>query len=123
MKIDKNKFKVEYTRGTGAGGQHRNKVETCVVITHIETGLSEKCEDTRKRNLNEKTAYTRLLNRLKKMKADALHEKLNEKRNKAISEAGIIRTYNFQRNEVKDHRTSKKATLKEMLAGKIDLLK
>ena len=65
MKIDKNQYKVEYTRGTGAGGQHRNKVETCVVITHLATGMQEKCEDQRSRAQNEKIAFERLKAKLK----------------------------------------------------------
>ena len=52
MKINKNIFKVEFTRGTGAGGQHKNKVETCAVVIHIESGEKEKCEDTRYKNKN-----------------------------------------------------------------------
>lgn len=122
MKIDRNKFKVEYTRGTGAGGQHKNKVETCVVITHIESGLKEKCEDSRKRNLNEKTAYIRLVARLDELEKNKKHEKLNDARKKAIEKNGVIRTYNFQRGTVKDHRTGKTADLKKVLNGNLNLL-
>ncbi len=122
MKIDKNIFNVEYTRGSGAGGQHRNKVETCVVITHKPSGLQEKCEDERSRNLNEKTAYNRLVKRLQKIALDAKMEKLNEKRVEAIKNNGTIRTYNFQRNTVKDHRTGKTANLKKVLDGYLNLI-
>ncbi len=122
MKIDKNIFNVEYTRGSGAGGQHRNKVETCVVITHKPSGLQEKCEDERSRNLNEKTAYNRLVKRLQKIVLDAKMEKLNEKRVEAIKNNGTIRTYNFQRNTVKDHRTGKTANLKKVLDGYLNLI-
>ena len=122
MKIDKNIFNVEYTRGSGAGGQHRNKVETCVVITHKPSGLQEKCEDERSRNLNEKTAYNRLVKRLQKIALDAKMKKLNEKRVEAIKNNGTIRTYNFQRNTVKDHRTGKTANLKKVLDGYLNLI-
>ena len=123
MKIDKNIFNVEYTRGTGPGGQHKNKVETCVVITHKPSGLQEKCEDSRSRNLNEKTAYNRLKKRLQEIALKEKLEELNEKRREAIKKNGRIRTYNFQRNEVKDHRTGKIAPLNKVLDGNLDLLK
>ena len=122
MKIDRKIYKVKYTRGTGAGGQHKNKVETCVVITHIESGLKEKCEDSRKRNLNEKTAYIRLVKRLQTIENDKKHEKLNNARIKAIKHNGIIRTYNFKQNTVKDHRTGKTANLKKFLDGNLKLI-
>jgi len=122
MKIDRNIYKVEYTRGTGAGGQHKNKVETCVVITHKATGLQEKCEDQRSRAQNEKIAFERLKARLKERMTNIKLIALNDKRREAIQSAGRIRTYNFQRNEVKDHRTGKVAPLNKVLNGEIELL-
>jgi peptide chain release factor 1 len=122
MKIDKNKYKIEYTRGTGAGGQHRNKVETCVVITHLATGMQEKCEDQRSRAQNEKIAFERLKARLKERMTNIKLIALNDKRREAIQSVGRIRTYNFQRNEVKDHRTGKIAPLDKVLNGEIELL-
>ena len=122
MKIDRNKYKVEYTRGTGAGGQHKNKVETCVVITHLATGLQEKCEDQRSRAQNEKIAFERLTKRLKQIVIDKKLEELNDKRKEALEKNGTIRTYNFQRNTVKDHRTGKTANLKKVLDGNLKLI-
>ncbi|GAG81670.1 unnamed protein product, partial [marine sediment metagenome] len=46
-------FKITCTRGSGPGGQHRNKVESCVIVKHIPTGLQEKCEDTPNQNRNK----------------------------------------------------------------------
>jgi len=122
MKIDRKLYNVEYTRGTGAGGQHKNKVETCVVITHIATGLQEKCEDQRSRAQNEKIAFERLTKRLKQIVIERKLEELNDKRREAIKSNGTIRTYNFQRNTVKDHRTGKTANLKKVLDGNLDLI-
>ena len=120
--IDKKKYKVEFTKGTGAGGQHRNKVETCAVVTHIATGLKEKCEDTRYKNKNLETAYKRLVNRIVEIQKQKLHNEKNDESNKAIETNGVIRTYNYQRNEVKDHRTGAKANLTKVLNGELDLL-
>ena len=122
MKIDKTKFSVKYTRANKNGGQHVNKVETCVVITHLPTGLKEKCEETRYKNKNFKLAYDRLVKRLDDIEKNKKHDQLNQKRNEAIENAGRIRTYNYERNTVKDHRTGKTADLKKVLNGNLDLL-
>ena len=123
MKIDKKIYKIDITKGTGAGGQHKNKVETCVTITHIPTGLKETCQETRHKNKNIEIAYDRLQKRLNDIALEEKKRILNEKRNEAIETNGVIRTYNYQRNQVKDHRTGKSASLNKVLDGKIDLLK
>lgn len=123
MKINKDVFNVEYTRGQGAGGQHKNKTETCVVITHIPSGLQERCEDQRSRNQNEKIAYSRLVKKIVALTKQKQHQQLVEKKNEMMEKAGRIRTYNYQRNEVKDHRSGKTAPLNKVLNGNIDLLK
>ncbi len=116
-------FKIIYTRGTGPGGQHKNKVETCVVITHVPSGMKEKCEDTRSRDRNEKLAMARLLRRIEDEKKKLLDEKKNDQRKELIKNKGNLRTYNYPRNEVVDHRTGKRANLKKVMDGDLDLLK
>ena len=56
---------IRITRGTGPGGQHKNKVETCVIITHIPTGLQEKCQDTRSKLKNLELAKERIEEKVK----------------------------------------------------------
>lgn len=119
----KSEFKITYTKGTGPGGQHKNKTETCVVITHIPTGMQEKCEDTRSKIRNEKIAMERLLRRIEDEKKKLLDEKKNEHRKEQIKDKKTLRTYNYQRNEVVDHRTGKRANLKRVMDGNLDLLK
>lgn len=121
--MNKKDFKIEYTRGTGAGGQHRNKVETCVVIKHIPTGLQEKCEDTRSKIQNEKIAMQRLLEKIEEDKRKLKEEKKNKFRKEQIKDSTAIRTYNYKRNEVVDNRTGKRANLKKVLDGDLDLIK
>lgn len=123
MKIDKKIFKIDITKGTGAGGQHKNKVETCVTITHILTGMKEKCEETRSKIKNIELAYNRLINRLEEDKKAEKKRILNENKINAIKHSGVIRTYNFKQNTVKDHRTGKTANLKKVLDGNLDLIK
>ena len=121
--MSKKEFKITYTRGTGPGGQHKNKVETCVVITHIPTGLQEKCEDTRSKIRNEKIAMERLLKRLEEQKQKQQEEMKNQLRKEQIENKKTKRTYNYARNEVVDHETGKRANLKKVMDGNIDLLR
>jgi len=123
MQLNKNDLKIEYTRGTGAGGQHKNKTETCCEITHIPTGLKERCQDSRSKSTNYETALKRLSIRIENLIKTKKHNELNDRRNQMLNENGVIRTYNFQRAEVKDHRTTKIAPLKKVLDGNIELLK
>lgn len=125
MKINKKDLKIEYTRGTGAGGQHKNKTETCCEITHIPTGIKERCQDSRSKSTNYETALARVTKRIEDLGKKQKHEALNNERKKVFDESkgnNVIRTYNFQRGEVKDHRTGKIAPVKKVLNGNIELL-
>lgn len=111
---------ITYTRGSGPGGQHKNKVETCVVITHEPTGLQERCQDTRSKSRNLKIAKERLRKKISEADAAEKQEKKNKKRIELIHNQKVIKTYNFNRNEVYDHRTKVKRDLKRVLNGEID---
>jgi peptide chain release factor 1 len=121
--MDKNIFEVSYTRGSGPGGQHKNKVETCVVITHKPTGFKERCQDTRSKLKNEKLAMSRLVSRLDAKKKKEEHLAQNDFRKEQITNTKPIRTYNYARNEVVDHITGNRANLKRVMGGDIDSLK
>lgn len=115
-------FKVVYSRGSGPGGQRKNKVETCVEITHIPTGMKERCQATPSRARNEKIAMDRLRARIVIEKDEMEAKTKNLMRIKSMS-MGVIRTYNYKRGVVKDHRTGKEAPIRDVLDGKIDLLR
>jgi len=119
MKIDKN-FKIEVTRGSGPGGQHKNKVETCVTITHIPTGLKERCQDSRSQHGNIVLAMERLTKKIEDTKTKELNNSNNEKRLFLIKNPKTIRTYNYVRNEVVDHKSKKHYNLKKFMNGKIE---
>jgi protein subunit release factor A len=117
-------FEILVTKGTGPGGQHRNKVESCVTIRHIPTGLSEKCDDTRSKIKNFELAKDRLFLKIEKLKKKEKQEEQNKVRLEKIKNPERVRTYNECRNEVIDHKTGKKASYDEILKkGKLDLLK
>lgn len=114
-------LKIIYTRGSGPGGQHKNKVETCVVITHVPTGLKERCQDTRSRERNLNLAKERLEKKIKFEEDKKLQEQKNNHRIELIQTQKVVRTYNYSRNEVYDHRTKTKHELKKFMKGEMDL--
>ncbi len=116
-------FKVRYSRGSGPGGQHKNKIETCVEITHLPTGMKERCQDTRSRAQNEKKAMFRLKQRIEKKRKEEYLDGVNKLRQDQILPKAVARSYNAARNEVKDHRTGNKADMKKVMRGDLDLLK
>ena len=115
-------FKITFTKGNGPGGQHKNKVETCVTIIHMSSGLSERCQDTRSKQKNLEIAKERILKKIDEEQQKLIKEKKNELRKKRIQTEKIIRTYNYNRNEVYDHRSKVKVNLKQVLNGDLDCL-
>jgi peptide chain release factor 1 len=114
-------LRIRITRGSGPGGQHKNKVETCVIITHLPTGLQEKCQDTRSKQKNIELAKERIEAKIKIFEENKINEAKNNRRLNLIKNQKVIRTYNYVRNEVYDHRTKAKYDLKKFMQGEIDL--
>lgn len=114
--------KLEYKRGTGPGGQRKNKVATCVRATHIPTGISVQI-DGRYQSRNKAKALKELEQKLVSTAAGQRAAAKKARRDAAIRDAPVIRTYDYRRKVVKDHRTGKTASLKEVLEqGHFDLL-
>jgi protein subunit release factor A len=122
MKLNKD-FKIEITRGSGPGGQHKNKVETCVKITHIPTGITETCQDSRSKLKNLELAKKRILDKLNRIEELKKQEENNNIRLDKIKNPIRIRTYDFKSKRVYDHRTKKQADLYKVLNGELDLLR
>jgi len=116
------RFKITYKRGHGPGGQHKNKVETCVVVTDPVTGMTEVCQKTPSQSQNKALAIARLTFRVIIQRDEMAAKVLNTQRLKCM-ETGVIRTYNYARGTVKDVRSRKTAPLKKVLNGNIDLLR
>lgn len=116
-------FKIEVTKGSGPGGQHKNKVETCVKIIHIPTGVTETCQDTRSKNRNLVIAKKRLVDKLTKLEEVKEQEEKNRLRKERIANPVRIRTYNYQTKRVIDHRTKKQVDLDKIMNGELNLLK
>ena len=111
--VTKKDLRIDYYRGSGAGGQHKNKTDSACRITHIPTGTVTQCEEQRKQHQNKKVAFMRLVNKLvPMMKAEIAKtpdREVNTQR---------IRTYNEHRQTVVDDRIKgKKFDYDEVLAG------
>lgn len=107
LHLTRKDFELEWYSGSGAGGQHRNKHQNCCKITHINTGIVAIGTSSKSRVTNQRQAFNMLAKRLvEHYFVDAL-----ERRN--TSE--VIRTYHSVRNDVKDMRSGKHLTYKEVL--------
>ncbi len=120
--LPKSEIKIETMRGTGPGGQRKNKVETCVRATHIPTGVTVTV-DTRSQAASMKMALKELEARLIEAKKQEKASAKKARRDHAIHNETTVRTYDFKKGIVKDHRSGKTASLKDVLVkGRIDLL-
>ncbi|MFO7810567.1 MAG: peptide chain release factor 2 [Candidatus Delongbacteria bacterium] len=106
--IDPSDLRVDTYRSSGAGGQHVNKTDSAVRITHIPTGLVAQSQNQRSQAFNKETAMKMLKAKLYQQKLEEEKAKMDtlEGEKKEISWGSQIRTYTFQPyNLVKDHRT------------------
>ncbi len=122
--IDSNDLKIETYRASGAGGQHVNKTDSAVRITHLPTGLVVQCQNERSQHKNKKMAMTILKSRLLEMKEEAHAEKIDELRgeHKEIAWGSQIRSYVFHPyNMIKDHRTGvEEGNIQKVMDGYLD---
>jgi peptide chain release factor 1 len=121
--IKKNEIKIEYMRGTGPGGQNKNKVNSACRVTHIPTGITSYC-DERDQGTSRKKAMAELEQRIQEAKDNIKAADKKARRDDAIHNTPIIRTYDFKRGIVKDHKSGKEVSLRKILdKGMIELLR
>ncbi len=108
VKINPEDLRIDTYRSGGAGGQHINKTDSAVRITHIPTGIVVQCQNERSQIQNRETAMKMLLGKLVELRERELEEKANAIKGemKKIEWGSQIRSYVFQPyTMVKDHRT------------------
>ena len=99
--VRKKDLRIEFLRGSGAGGQHRNKTDSACRMTHLLTGVVGYAEDERHQNLNKKLAFSRLAKKLEPLMRRAI---LEEQGKLPPPCKDRIRTYHERRGTVVDHR-------------------
>jgi peptide chain release factor 1 len=105
--INPSELRIDTFRASGAGGQHINKTDSAVRITHLPTGLVVECQDDRSQHRNKDKAMQVLAARLKDKVQRERHDKEAATRKSLVGtgdRSERIRTYNFPQNRVTDHR-------------------
>ena len=124
IEIDEKDLRIDTYRSTGAGGQHVNKTDSAVRITHMPTGIVVQCQNERSQHKNKAMAMKYLRSRLYEMKLREQNEKLRDvnKTKKDIAWGSQIRSYVMHPYKmVKDHRTSlETGNVNRVLDGDID---
>ncbi|MBA3253595.1 MAG: peptide chain release factor 1 [Pseudomonadota bacterium] len=107
VKIDPSEIRIDVFRASGAGGQHVNKTESAVRITHLPTNIVVECQDDRSQHKNRERALKILAARIKDQQAHEQQAKEASTRKTLIGSGDRserIRTYNFPQGRVTDHR-------------------
>lgn len=124
IEINKADLRVDTFRASGAGGQHVNKTDSAIRITHIPTGVVVECQEERSQHKNRAKAMGLLASRLQQAEMDK-HNAAQASTRKSLVGSGDrserIRTYNFPQGRVTDHRINLTLyKLGEVMQGDLD---
>ncbi len=128
FRLDPNDLKIDTYRSSGAGGQHVNKTESAIRITHLPTGLVVECQDERSQYKNKDRAMQILRSKLYEQELAKQNAAVAAERKSQIGSGDRserVRTYNFPQNRVTDHRLtgdSKNFNIDRIINGDLDEL-
>ena len=100
-------IRIDTFRASGAGGQHINKTDSAVRITHLPTGIVVECQDDRSQHKNKAQAMSVLAARIKAAQVDEQQSRIASERKSLIGSGDRserIRTYNYPQGRITDHR-------------------
>jgi peptide chain release factor 1 len=124
VNIDTTELRIDTFRASGAGGQHVNKTESAIRITHLPTGLVVSCQDEKSQHKNKAKALKVLRARLLDRMEQDRHDKISEDRKSQVGSGDRserIRTYNYPQGRVTDHRINLTLyKLESILQGRLD---
>ncbi|MDY6798255.1 MAG: peptide chain release factor 1 [Pseudomonadota bacterium] len=124
IEISKGDLRVDTFRASGAGGQHVNKTDSAIRLTHIPTGIVVECQEERSQHKNRARAMSLLASRLQNIETDRQAAERAETRKSLVGSGDRserIRTYNFPQGRVTDHRINLTLyKLDEVIAGDLD---
>jgi len=124
VKIDPEELRIDVFRASGAGGQHVNKTESAVRITHLPTGIVVECQDDRSQHRNRDKAMKVLATRLRDRQEREAHAREAAHRKSLVGSGDRserIRTYNFPQGRLTDHRINLTLyKLERVMDGELD---
>ncbi|MBV1786790.1 peptide chain release factor 1 [Marinobacterium sp. D7] len=124
IEINKADLRIDTFRASGAGGQHINKTDSAIRITHIPTGVVVECQEERSQHKNRAKAMTLLASRLQQAETDRQQAQQASTRKSLVGSGDRserIRTYNFPQGRVTDHRINLTLyKLNEVMQGDLD---
>ena len=124
VEINPADLRIDTYRASGAGGQHVNKTESAIRITHLPTGIVVECQEERSQHKNRAKAMAWLAAKLQDQQEAAAHKEISETRKLLVGSGDRserIRTYNFPQGRVTDHRINLTLySLSEIMAGGVE---
>ena len=126
VEISNNDLRIDTYRASGAGGQHVNKTDSAVRLTHIPTGIVAECQDNRSQHKNRAKALSLLKAKIYDTEQKKIQDQQAEERKMLVGSGDRserIRTYNYPQGRITDHRINlTQYNLAEFMEGDLDTM-